>query len=69
MSVSSSEDRSRPRGRDRAAVGGDHVEPARVQEGGQPAAEQAAGARDEDAQEAQPTITAPPFTESTCPCM
>jgi hypothetical protein len=53
----------------RAAVSRRDREAAFVEERRQPPAEQPARASDQDAQRgAQPTITAPPFTDRICPC-
>jgi hypothetical protein len=57
------------RGRRPAAVEGEDVEAAGVEEGGEPPPEEPAGAGDEDPQGRQPAMTAPPFTERTSPCM
>lgn len=57
------------RGGRTAAVQGEDVESAGVEEGGEAPPEEPARARDEDPQGAQPAMTAPPFTERTSPCM
>jgi hypothetical protein len=60
---------ARARGRRPPAVEGEDVEAAFVEKGGEAPPEEPSRAGDEDPQERQPAMTAPPFTERTSPCM